>query len=216
MSVTASNCNGTTVATTKAITIPLPSKPVAIIGNAAICEGSTQTYSVVPVTNSVVGSTTTYIWSVPADAITISGQSTNILIVKWGSISYTLSVVASNCNGTTLATTKAVAISKCIANELTTSVNDINESNLNIEVYPNPNNGQFTLSMTNNNLNNENVKLQVLNMIGQVVYTEIISSQDSGSSQKNDIQLSDLSVGTYFLQVLTSKEVFNRKIIIVK
>ena len=216
LSVTSSNCNGATAATTKSITLPMPAKPAAIIGNSTVCQGSTQTYSVAPVINTVSGSMTIYSWYVASDDSIISGQGTNVINVRWGKTPYTLGVEAANCNGPTALTTKAVTLKSCTKGEIATSVNDMKETNFSIEVYPNPNNGQFTLSMSNTNINNENVKIQVLNMIGQVIYIEVISSQNAGSLQKKNLQLSNLSAGTYFLQVLTAKEVNNKKFIILK
>ena len=59
------------------------------------------------------------------------------------------------------------------------------------------------------------MKIQVLNMIGQVVYTDVVSSQDAGSIVKKDLQLSNFSDGTYFLQLLTTKKIFIKKIMVV-
>lgn len=72
----------------------------------------------------------------------------------------------------------------------TTSINDIvNSSNFN--VYPNPNNGQFTVQLTNPN---KNSVLEVCNLLGEKVYSQqIISSQ----TQLN----LNVNAGIYFVNV---------------
>lgn len=75
-----------------------------------------------------------------------------------------------------------------------------------ITVYPNPSKGIFQL--TNNDIDLEDGKLEIYNMLGKKVYT--------GSNIKSQTQfnLSNLSKGVYILKVHNGTKVYNKKIII--
>ena len=96
--------NGCSNSTTKTITVNnctcvTPGTPGSIAGAAAVCTGSTVTYSVNY--NSYV---TSYNWVAPANSTIISGQGTNIVTVQFGA-NYTtgsLCVAASNACGSSL------------------------------------------------------------------------------------------------------------------
>jgi PKD repeat protein len=62
-----------------------------ITGPTSVCAGSTQTYSVGPVTNA-----TTYSWTVPTGAVINSGQGTNTISVTFAGTSGTICVTPSN------------------------------------------------------------------------------------------------------------------------
>jgi len=64
-----------------------------------------------------------------------------------------------------------------------------------IEVYPNPSNGVFVLQITDVATNNT---LSVTNVLGQTVYTESLSAQDSFSKE---LDLSSLEKGVYILRI---------------
>lgn len=74
-----------------------------------------------------------------------------------------------------------------------TSISEKN-TKANIQVYPNPSNGQFSISV----VLKEAAVLEVLNAIGQVVYSDKV--QGSGFMQK-ELNLSHLAKGNYVLRV---------------
>ncbi len=74
-----------------------PVTPGPIVGIQTICSGDTAEYSI-----TVVPDADTYSWTVPADAIILSGQNTISLSVKWGTTSGDVSVLAGNECGTSL------------------------------------------------------------------------------------------------------------------
>jgi plastocyanin len=85
-------------------TMNLPSQPSAISGNAAICENSSNIYSVIAIAG------VTYNWSLPAGW---SGSSTtDSITILAGSSSGNITVSASNGCGTSAPQTKTVAINK--------------------------------------------------------------------------------------------------------
>jgi hypothetical protein len=72
-----------------------------------------------------------------------------------------------------------------------TGINQLSLSNL-IQIYPNPNSGNFSIQFKNTIVRDE---LEILNTVGQVVYSESISNAKS-----IDVQL-DLPKGLYFIRL---------------
>ena len=91
---------------------------------------------------------------------------------------------------------------------LVEGIDEIDKTLVNFSVSPNPNNGQFKVSIV---APNAKFTLNVRNIMGQVVYTENVSVQNS---LKKEINLSNLDKGIYFLSVENeiSKEV--KKVVI--
>jgi PKD-like domain len=84
--------------------------PGPIVGTAASCEFSTESYSI-----TVAGSlpSTVYVWSVPAGASIISGQGTTTILVAFGNTSGNIAVAISNeCE--TQNVTLPVSVANCI------------------------------------------------------------------------------------------------------
>jgi hypothetical protein len=77
------------------------------------------------------------------------------------------------------------------------------ELNDKISIFPNP-----TSKNINIELENETFKVELLNQIGQVVYTS------KEASNKTNIDLSNFSKGLYFLKISTENKVYNKKIVL--
>ncbi|HEY5408706.1 MAG TPA: putative Ig domain-containing protein [Ginsengibacter sp.] len=91
VTVTPSNTCGNGTAQTLPVTVnTVPAKPSAITGNASVCAGSPQTYSV----TSVAG--VTYTWNTPGDWTYVSGQGTNSVTYTVGTTSGAVQVTPSN------------------------------------------------------------------------------------------------------------------------
>ncbi|PCJ84250.1 MAG: hypothetical protein COA57_09615 [Flavobacteriales bacterium] len=83
-------------------------------------------------------------------------------------------------------------------------------------VYPNPNEGVFTLKMENGKRKIENVELRVLNLLGEVVHqpsTQDISGQANHQSSI-EIDLSGQPSGIYYLQIITNGGIAVKKVVI--
>ena len=78
-------------------------------------------------------------------------------------------------------------------------------------IYPNPNNGVFSLQI--NDVENKGLNLNVHNVIGQVVYSE---KMENVSNLNKEINLSHLEKGIYNLSVFNNKGLKNTKKIIIK
>lgn len=72
------NACGTSVPNCLNVTLGAPPAQPDIMGNGAICAGTTGTYSILPI-NNISG----YTWTVPAGATIVSGQNTTTLNVLW-------------------------------------------------------------------------------------------------------------------------------------
>ncbi|MBT5859424.1 MAG: T9SS type A sorting domain-containing protein [Flavobacteriales bacterium] len=76
-------------------------------------------------------------------------------------------------------------------------------------IFPNPNNGVFTVEL--NNVKADDYKITVTNILGETVYT---SSKEITTLTSERIDLSDLSKGIYMLEVSNSESTISEKIII--
>jgi len=73
-----------------------------------------------------------------------------------------------------------------------------------VSIYPNPNNGQFVIDLPNA----EKVKIEVLTISGQVVYsTEIVNAH-------NVIDLTEFDKGIYFVKLSNNDVIANYKVVI--
>jgi hypothetical protein len=78
---------------------------------------------------------------------------------------------------------------------------------INLQVFPNPNNGLFSVSF--NNASEEKVKLCVQNLLGETVYAAY-------TVNGKEINLQHLINGTYFACIQTREKIYTEKIIIAK
>jgi hypothetical protein len=107
VTVVSSNCTGTSAARTKAVTrTAVSATPGTVTGPATVCTNTQQTFSIAAVTGA-----SNYTWTAPTGANILSGQGGLSVVVEFTSafVSGNLTVVSSNCSGTSAARTKAVA-----------------------------------------------------------------------------------------------------------
>jgi len=76
-------------------------------------------------------------------------------------------------------------------------------------VYPNPNNGVFTIEL--NNIKADDYKISVTNVLGQEVYT---STKEISTLISEKIDLSDFEKGVYILEISNSNSTISEKIIV--
>jgi len=146
-----------------------------------------------------------YIWEIlPVEAGAITGTGTT------GTVEWT-----TNWEGT--ATIRVKAINNCGESEFSEGIEvlceictGINENNtLNFEIYPNPNNGLFTINFAANKP--EKADIKVLNNLGKVVY-ETYGVQINNNTLS--INLKALDSGVYFIILTNRDNVVKEKIII--
>jgi hypothetical protein len=90
-------------------------------------------------------------------------------------------------------------------------VETITGSNASLNLYPNPNNGIFRLVVSGID-GNQNVQLQITNLLGEVVYRANTHSNNGTILQ--DINIQNVSEGTYFVRVITADKVYNTKTVL--
>ena len=79
----------------------------------------------------------------------------------------------------------------------------INEDNIEFTVFPNPSNGEITIS----NLKNENYKLEIMNALGQVILTDRVNSNIT-------FDLNQFGKGVYFIELSNKNSLITQKVII--
>ncbi|MCX6294689.1 MAG: T9SS type A sorting domain-containing protein, partial [Bacteroidetes bacterium] len=84
-----------------------------------------------------------------------------------------------------------------------------NSNTSSLSVYPNPTTNKFTVDFMLSKASP--VKINVMNISGQIVYTEEIEALPGNN--KKEISLSKNASGIYYLQLITNNEVINKKII---
>jgi hypothetical protein len=90
------------------------------------------------------------------------------------------------------------------------SVEDI-YSNENINIYPNPSNGLLNIDI--NIANGNDVTVEVLDLLGSVVYFKNLNNT---SAQSLDVDLSNETNGVYFVKVKINEDVFTSKVTLTK
>ncbi|MDD5569955.1 MAG: T9SS type A sorting domain-containing protein [Bacteroidales bacterium] len=83
------------------------------------------------------------------------------------------------------------------------------DKNSGIEIFPNPNTGKFYLNFENKN--NSPMKLQITDLLGKIVFSEISNSGAIGI-----IDLSGYPNGMYLLKLQTNDKIYYRKILLEK
>jgi hypothetical protein len=81
-------------------------------------------------------------------------------------------------------------------------------------LFPNPNNGTFTLIISSNKKINENVNVRIINSTGKIVYSDIMKINKEINNKT--IHSDKLSTGIYFLELRWSNDVYSQKFIITK
>ncbi|HKM92113.1 MAG TPA: T9SS type A sorting domain-containing protein, partial [Prolixibacteraceae bacterium] len=95
---------------------------------------------------------------------------------------------------------------KNLKNERIIKEQTILKAEKSIKVYPNPNNGNFTIELTNFD---SNADVYVYNMLGAMVYKSSIENQSN-----LNINLPEINKGLYFVKVIGENEQFTKKIVV--
>jgi hypothetical protein len=89
-------------------------------------------------------------------------------------------------------------------------INEKTNANFGLNVFPNPSNGDISIAL--NNKNNQNVTIEVINTIGQVVYTQ--NAQSGASKSITNINMNNFGKGLYFVRASNGSEIITEKVII--
>jgi hypothetical protein len=175
--VSAGNVCGSGAARCLTSITTLPLRPSVITGTATVCTGQQNiSYSVVTQPGAV------YTWTVPAGCSLVSGQGTGTVVINWGSVGGSISVVASNSCGSATARTLSVAINCRVSGT----------AEFDLTVYPNPARSFAT------------VKLDGMQGVSTLTLTDItgkIISVQTMPENTIELNLSNLESGIYLVKV---------------
>lgn len=148
-----------------------PNPTLAVVSNSTlICSGQTATLS--------VSGANTYSWNTGATTASISISPT---------ITTTYSIQGINTSSCMNTATITQSVSTC------TGLNNLNKNDsYEFNIYPNPTNGELTVSL---NYLNENTFMDVFNNLGQVIYHKKISNLNT------TIDLKEYVEGVYFIKI---------------
>jgi len=150
-----------------------------ISGAIAVSANQTNlTYSVVN------NSGSSYNWTVPADALIISGQGTNQITVTWGSLSGNVSVIETN-NASCVFPTEKLFVTINTASEIIDSENKIS-------IYPNPASTYILIEPYNNS------EIKITDINSRIVF--------EGKPNNGNINIEGFESGVYFIELANDKE----------
>jgi len=105
--------------------------------------------------------------------------------------------------------TQVAAVRAIFGNSVATGIEKEAQSQVGFEVAPNPNNGQFNV-VINNDVETD-YTLNVRNMLGQTVFTDLLSVNKQRTMQ---LDLSDYEKGVYFVSLENDDERLVKKVVV--
>jgi len=189
---------GNTLSANIALVKNPPAGQLNISGPTARVSG---TYSVTPLTGA-----TTYTWSVSNNqAVIVSGQGTSSiqLLALPGFDRAQLSVRASNCKGNGSRGNVQLRANGQSLGYIFGRLNNTSD----LEAYPNPGNGKFTLSTPPLEID---ATLEIYSIEGQLVFSQTIPAYTTTS----DIDLHQPSAGIYLARLIAGGEVITLKLVV--
>ncbi|MEP7263522.1 MAG: T9SS type A sorting domain-containing protein [Bacteroidota bacterium] len=169
----------------------VPATAVSITGPITACANQQN----VAYSTAAIATATSYNWTVPTGSVITSGQGSNSIVMRYGTVGGNVRVRAANTCGNGSYKTLAVTITCRVGIE-----NDVTD--MDVTVYPNPSSGAFHV-MLNDNIND--YRLILNNLLGE----EILRSGNLKAGQSFEFG-NDLSAGIYILTVIQNEE---RKVI---
>ncbi|MDT8413234.1 MAG: T9SS type A sorting domain-containing protein, partial [Vicingaceae bacterium] len=141
-----------------------------------------------------------YLWS---DASETTSPTLLVDSTTFGMGVHTISVeVVDSTNSCVSRDTIVVEITICVG------IDDLS-SNIDLNVYPNPNKGQFTLNLTTQNTTD--LQIRITNIQGQEVFVK--NNFDNINVINEEINIGNVK-GVYFVNIITNNEVITKKIIV--
>jgi len=202
LTLTAYGAGGTSDNDNLTLTInPLPEAGQSATGDFLVCAGWSTSYHCPTIQNA-----TTYEWILePAEAGIMVQENDTLVTITWSETFYDFATLKvrgmNNCGYGDFSNNFAVDIQDC------TGINENAKSDFTI--YPNPANDVLILQA--NGLKSENIRLSMMNLLGDVVFEKSFLNI-SGATSKIDV--SKLREGVYFIRIESLSETGLSKIII--
>ena len=164
--------------------------------NLADCSANVETYSVVNTAGS------TYNWTTTGGSI-VSGQGSNSVSVNFATGGGTVAVTETNAAG-------CVGAPVTVTVNCPTAINDLLSLDGSFSLYPNPTNGILTVDFSVSS--NTTYQLQLFTIEGKEAMSTAGNINAAGIKQQLD--LSTLAKGVYFLRLQAGGEVVSRKVVL--
>jgi hypothetical protein len=181
---TAAGCSSAP-ATVAVVVNPVVTPAVTVSPVAAFIGLST--HFIATVTNG--GTVPTYQWTQNGTSVTSSVDSVIATLAKGDSLCV---IINSNAVCAAPATARACSVGSLAVGNISSIANDL-------QLYPNPNEGSFTITCTLTG--SKNAHIEVVNVLGQVVHKEYVTVHNNILNKH--INLNGISTGTYILKVIT-------------
>jgi hypothetical protein len=165
--VTGTDANGCENTAVSALSVNALPVVTAVTNNTLLCVGQTATLSVSGAAN--------YTWSTTDNTSTVAVSPT---------VQTTYTVNGTDANGCSNSTTITQDVSLCAG------IATLTNSNAAINLYPNPNNGLFTIELTSTS------KVTLTNALGQIVIAETFEVG------KHSLDIHNEATGVYFVKVI--------------
>jgi hypothetical protein len=204
------NTFGCTAPTPKLFNVAVYPSPVpAITGNSSCCINANTVYSTVPLQSN-------YSWTISPDGTIVSGQGTRTVTVTWASTGqHWIGLNYANISGCTASTPtiKTVTVNSC-KSEFTgsDSLNIHATGKLEMNIYPNPNDGTFNAIISVQNPATYN--LQLFSNLGVMVY-ELKNLYVSGTITQK-IEIRNVANSIYTLVLSNKDQLIQKKVLIRK
>ena len=221
ISVNYTNAGGCTATAPKQLNVivnPIPVPPIS--GPTSTCAGVNTVYM-------TAAGQTNYIWTISSpDGQIISGQGTRMVTVKWTNplLSHWIGLNFTNSGGCSAPspTIMSVNVTSCKSDPIITDTTNTNNGNntislgkeyVDFNVYPNPNDGTFTMRITASESGIYN--LQAFSSLGVLVY-EIKYLEIKNDAYIRKIDLSYVADGVYNFILKSSKSTIQKRVVIRK
>jgi PKD-like domain/Putative metal-binding motif/FG-GAP-like repeat/Secretion system C-terminal sorting domain len=179
-----------------------PDTPASITSVSSVCANA---QNVVFSTAQI--SSYTYTWVVPTGCTIVSGQGTNSISVNWGTAAGNVLVRANNSCGSSSYRSKAISIITCFDQDNHTSelesISIATNEELKLNVYPNPNDGNFFIT------SDFDGEFSLQNELGQTI-KQFALNQDN----QFRFEIAHLSSGLYFIVGSVNGKLVTEKIIV--
>ncbi len=189
-SVTVTNGSGcsATSATTTVTVNPLPATPtITPSGATTFCDPGSVTLT--------SSSSSSYAWS--------PGAATTQAITADATGSYTVTVTDGNGCVSAASAATSVTEENCTGIDNASAINGLN-------IFPNPASESLNIEFTSNEVTC--LEVRMTNTMGQLVYSDVKTT--FSGTYKNTFSVVGFATGNYNLQVITDKEMMNKKVII--
>ena len=207
-SITVQSVNGCTVSARRGVrpsALALPATPASITSSTGVlsaCRGASVDYTAAPGTATATQSATaSYRWTVPANTtITSASTDSSTITVSFGS-TYTggaltaRAVTACGAIGVARSVTLTRSTTGCPTGRFMADA-VVETETPSTQLYPNPNNGNFTLKLNTGAMINDIAQIKVVDLSGRVVYQT--NAKTINGNLSTNLQ-SNISNGVYMV-----------------